>query len=175
MSIKNILTMPNKILTTKSSKVTEFDFKTKEICQDLLETALSQKDPEAAGLAAPQIGENKRIILVRDFKILPNNQKMIVTNIIMINPKIISKSKELETDWESCLSIPFMYGKVQRSKNLKILYQDEKGSEFKLKAQGFLARVIQHEIDHLDGVIFNEKILGKLITEEEYNKQIENE
>jgi len=93
----------------------------------------------------------------------------------MINPKIISKSKELETDWESCLSIPFMYGKVQRSKNLKILYQDEKGSEFKLKAQGFLARVIQHEIDHLDGVVFNEKILGKLMNEEEYNKQVENE
>lgn len=175
MSIKNILIMPNKILTTKSSKVTNFDHKTKEICQDLIETAISQKNPEAAGLAAPQIGENKRIILVRDFKILPNSEKMLVTNIIMINPKIISKSKELETDWESCLSIPLMYGKVLRAKNLKIVFQDEKGIEFKLKAQGFLARVILHEIDHLDGIMFNEKIIGKLITEEEYNKQIGNE
>jgi peptide deformylase len=175
MSIKNILIMPNKILTTKSSKVLDFDSSTKDICRDLLETALSQTNPEAAGLAAPQIGVNKRIILVRDFKVLHESDEVLVSNLIMINPKIVSKSNEFETDWESCLSIPFMYGKVKRPMTVKVSYQDENGKDFKIKAKGFLARVIQHEIDHLDGIIFDEKIIGKLITEEEYKKQIENE
>lgn len=175
MSIKNILTIPNKILTTKSEKVQKFDAEVKKIITELIETANSQTEPEAAGLAAPQIGYNQRIILVRDFKVIPNSEKLIVTNIIMINPKIISESKEEEVDWESCLSIPAMYGKVKRPFSVKVIYQDENGIEKKIKAKDFTARVIQHEIDHLNGILFDTKIIGKLITEEEYNKVIEKE
>lgn len=171
MSIKNILVAPNKILSDKSKKVINFDSEVSEIIKDLIETAVSQKEPEAAGLAAPQIGSNLRIILVRDFKPLPS-EKILIENIIMINPKIISKSKTTDIDWESCLSIPNMYGQVKRPDSIKVVYQDESGKEHKLRAKDFLARVIQHEVDHLDGILFTEKMTGKLITEKEYFKMI---
>ena len=142
---------------------------------DLLRGAVASETAEAAGLAAPQIGYSKRIILVRDFKKLPNTDKLLITNIIMINPRIISESKELESDWESCLSIPNMYGKVTRPYSIKLTYTDEKGLEKKIKAKDFFARVILHEVDHLNGILFDSKLDGKLITEEQYNKIIESE
>lgn len=173
MSIKSILTIPNKILYEKSEKIQGINSEVKEIINELIETVNAQTEPEAAGLAAPQIGYNKRIILVRDFRKLPNSEKLLITNIIMINPRIISESKELDTDWESCLSIPNMYGKVTRPYSIKLVYTDEKGIERKIKAKDFFARVIQHEIDHLNGIMFDTKITGKLITEKEYYKIIE--
>jgi len=174
MSIKNILVAPNKILSEKSTKVTDVNSKeTKEIIRDLIETAVNQKEPEAAGLAAPQIGFNKRIILVRDFKVLPNTDKLLIENRIMINPRIISESKNQDIDWESCLSIPGMYGQVKRPDGIKVTYLDENGNEQKIKARDFYARVIQHEVDHLDGTLFTEKMTGKLITEAEYNNLID--
>lgn len=172
MSIKKILEAPNKILTEKSQKISQIDLEAKEIIKDLIETAVSQKEPEAAGLAAPQIGFNKRIILVRDFKVLPDSDKLLIENKIMINPKIVSKSKQTNLDWESCLSIPYMYGQVNRADVIKVVYQDEDGKEHKIKAKDFFARVIQHEIDHLDGILFTERMVGKLITEAEYNRII---
>jgi len=175
MSIKNILTVPAQQLYKKSQKITEITEYIKQLSQDLLETGVAHKNPEAAGLAAPQIGENLRIILVRDFKVLPNTEKLVVTNTVMINPRIISRSKEINLDWESCLSIPNMYGKVKRHSSVKLTYQDVNGKEHKIKASDFFARVIQHEIDHLDGILFTEKLVGKLITEKEYNTIIENE
>lgn len=174
MSIKNILTVPNKILTDKSERVQSINEEVRNIINELIETANAQVEPEAAGLAAPQIGYNKRIILVRDFKVLPNG-KMLITNNILINPRIISESKETEVDWESCLSIPNMYGKVKRPYSIKVIYTDEKGIEKKIKAKDFYARVIQHEVDHLNGILFDTKILGKLINEAEYNKIIQTE
>lgn len=175
MSIKSIITIPNKILNQKSEKIQSLDSNVKKIISELIETANAQTQPEAAGLAAPQIGYNQRIILVRDFKMLPKSEKMLITNVIMINPRIISESKEEDTDWESCLSIPYMYGKVKRPYSIKVTYLDENGVEKKIKARDFQARVIQHEVDHLNGVLFDSKIIGKLITEEEYNKIIETE
>lgn len=175
MSVKNIITVPSPELYQKSQKVLEITPEIKQISQDLLETGVAHKNPEAAGLAAPQIGHNVRVILVRDFKLLPKTEKLVVTNTIMINPKIISKSKETDIDWESCLSIPNMYGKVKRHSSIKVIFLDENGKEHKIKASNFFARVIQHEIDHLDGILFTEKLFGKLISEEEYNLITENE
>lgn len=175
MAIKRIIEAPNEILSTKTSKVKFEDPEVKEIIKDLLETTINQKNPEAAGLAAPQIGYGKRICIVREFVEIPNSEKFTITNHVMINPKIISESKELDLDFESCLSIPNMYGKVLRHKSIKVIYLDENGKEVKLKAKDFLARVIQHELDHLDGKLFTEKILGDLITEDEYNQLLESE
>lgn len=175
MAIKRIIEAPNEILTTKTSKAKFEEAEVSEIIENLLETAINQKNPEAAGLAAPQIGYGKRICLVREFQEIPGTEKFTITNHVMINPKIISFSKDLELDYESCLSIPNLYGKVLRPKSIKLIYTDHEGRERKIKAKGFFARVIQHEVDHLDGVLFTDKIIGKLITEEEYNKLLENE
>lgn len=173
MAVKRIIEAPNEILSTKTSKVKNGDSDLKEIIDNLLETTINQKEPEAAGLAAPQIGYSKRVCVVREFQEIPGTEKYTITNHVMINPKIISFSKELDLDYESCLSIPNLYGKVLRPKSIKLIYTNTEGKEVKLKAKDFLARVIQHEVDHLDGVLFTEKIIGKLITEEEYNKLLE--
>ena len=72
--------------------------------------------------------------------------------------------------WEGCLSIPNVYGKVKRAKRIKVEYIDEKGEKRKLKAEGFFARTIQHEMDHLDGILFTTKVIGKTYTEEEMER-----
>jgi peptide deformylase len=175
MSVIKIVQKGEKILEEKTEKVKAFDEEVSKIIKDLTDTAINQKDPEAAGLAAPQIGYNKRICIVRNFIPVKDSDSFLIQNTVMINPKIISMSKEQEVEWESCLSIPSMYGKVLRPKSIKVLYQDEKGIDKKIKANGFFARVIQHEIDHLDGILFTNKVLGNLITEEEYNSMFEND
>jgi peptide deformylase len=106
--------------------------------------------------------------VVRNFFVDPkDSQNMLSENIVLINPKIISKSKEVETDWEGCLSVPDVYGKVERYKKIKIYAVGIDGKDIKFKASDFLARTIQHEVDHLDGILFTDKVVGKTITEEE--------
>lgn len=170
MAIKKIIEAPNEILINKAEKVKSDDPILKELIQDLIDTTNHQKNPEAAGLAAPQIGYPKRVCLVREFIESEESNQVTVINHIMINPKVISESKELEIDYESCLSIPQMYGKVLRPKIIKVVYQDSDFKEHKIKAKGFFARVILHEIDHLNGILFTNKIIGDLITEEEFDK-----
>lgn len=168
MAVRPILTEPNGILRKKSEKVTKVDREVETIIRDLTDTVLSAKDPEGAGLAAPQIGYNKRIAIVRNFMPDPNDpSKELAQNIVMINPKIISKSKETATDWEACLSIPDTYGKVERYKKVKVKAQDINGEVFRLTASGYFAAVIQHEIDHLDGILFIDRVIGETFSEGE--------
>lgn len=168
MAVKTILTFPDPILLKKAGKITKFDDELKTVVQDLLDTVLSAKDPEGAGLAAPQIGVSKRVVIVRNFIPDPNDpSKDIAHNIVLVNPKIISKSKETTLDWEACLSVPNVYGKVERYKKIKIKAQDENGEDFRLNATGYFAAIIQHEMDHLDGILFTTKVVGQTLTESE--------
>jgi peptide deformylase len=102
---------------------------------------------DGVGLAAPQIGKNKRIITV-------NTKDGVIA---MINPRILNKSFLKEWDEEGCLSVPGIYGKVKRSKKLKCEFFDMDKKKNIISAQGFFARIIQHEIDHLDGILFIDK------------------
>lgn len=173
MSAKPIITIPNEVLRKKAEKVKNIDEEVLKTAQDLLDTVKVAKDPEGAGLAAPQIGASKRICVVRNFFIDPQDSKKILSeDIVLINPKIVSKSIETETDWEGCLSVPNEYGKVERFKKVKISATGIDGTDIKFKANDFLARTIQHEIDHLDGILFTDKVIGKTITEEELDKLI---
>ncbi len=158
------------ILITKCEKVTVFDKDLKKIGQDLIDTALVEKDPEAAGLAAPQIGVNKRVCLVREFKETKNNNETIVRNHILVNPEITGNSSDFDIKWEACLSVPKLSGKVQRYKRVSVIANDMNGKKIKFKASGFFARVIQHEIDHLNGILFTTKVVGDLLTDEELEK-----
>jgi peptide deformylase len=168
MAVKKIVTIPDKILITPTLKVEALDAETKQLIVDLLDTVKAARNPEAAGLAAPQIGSNKRICIVREFFVDPNNENRVAAkDYVLINPKIISESKEKDLDIEACLSIPNVYGKVERSKKVKVKALDENGNNIRFNASGFLARVAQHEIDHLDGVLFTSKIIGKSYTDEE--------
>lgn len=175
MAVQKILEVPNPILSTKTTKITKFDEEIGKLVTDLKDTLASAHDPEGAGLSANQIGITKRVCVVRDFKDnLPTNEANSVSPFaekVLINPEIISKSKESDTDWEGCLSVPNQYGKVTRATKIKIIYQDERGKNMKLNATGFFARIIQHEIDHLNGIVFTERVRGKLVPESFFHDQ----
>lgn len=178
-----IITYPDPRLNQKCQKAT-IDDKLRELVQNMMDTMNSFKEPEAAGLSAIQVGVPVRVLIARNFS-LPTDSKSqspqdskdsekvnqrTYQDIIMINPKLISASKEEELDWEGCLSFPDLYGKVWRAKKIKLKYQDLEGTQKRLTASGFLARVIQHELDHLDGITFNTKIVGKMYKGEELDK-----
>ena len=174
MAIKTIITIPNPILRKPTSKVKDFGADLQNLIKDLKDTLESAEEPEGAGIAATQIGSDKRICIVRDFFENPANPKQIAFNdYVLINPKIISNSKDTDIDWEGCLSVPDQYGKVQRYKKLKVNYEDTKGNKMRIKAHGMLARVIQHEIDHLDGILFTDKLIEDSVSETEFDRLYE--
>jgi peptide deformylase len=145
--IFNIITNPNPILRKRSEEVEEKKIKGKEMqefCQNMSETMIKK---DGVGLAAPQIGINSRIIAVTI-----NGEP-----VCMINPQITKKSWARAWDEEGCLSVPGVFGQVQRNKKINCIYFDSMGRKKKIIAQNLDARIIQHEIDHLDGILFIDK------------------
>ena len=173
MSVKKIITVPNPILNKKTQKIGEITDEIKNIAQDLIDTVKVAEDPEGAGLAATQIGISKRMCVVRNFFEDPLNPNEIKSNdIVLINPKITNYSDEKDLDWEGCLSVPDVYGKVERARKIKVTAKDIDGNIIKIKAEGFFARTIQHEVDHLDGILFTSHIKGKTLTQKEFDEMI---
>lgn len=174
MAVRPIVTIPDQILETPTEKVGEIDEATTKVIKDLLETVVAAKNPEGAGLAAPQIGVSKRICVVRRFLPHPTDEGSFTTKeYILVNPKIISFSDEKDIHYEGCLSIPNVYGQVERAKKIKVKALDENGQPVRISTSGFFARVIQHEIDHLDGILFTTKLIGDPITEAQFDQIIE--
>ncbi|MBU0577892.1 peptide deformylase [Patescibacteria group bacterium] len=132
----------NPILRKESDGVKEITKKTIKLIKDMEETMVVAK---GAGLAAPQVGINVRIILIT-----LDNKKILT----LINPKIISASDKTAVDEEGCLSLPGEWGKVRRPFEITVQFQTIKGRQLVMKFDNFEAREIQHEIDHLDGVLF---------------------
>jgi len=151
-----IITAPHKILTTPTSKVKKFDKKLKNLIADMIETLKVQKDPPGVGLSANQVGYPLSLfILWPDQKKKPK---------VFINPKILkkegkTKSKKKGAELEGCLSIPKIWGEVQRAKRVLVEWYDEKGKKHKAWFKGLEAIIIQHEIDHLNGVLFTSHVL----------------
>lgn len=142
-----IITHPNKILRKKSEEIETDRINTKEfgqLAQDMTKTMLEK---DGIGLSAPQVGKNIRLIVV--------NTKDGV--LVMFNPRITKKSWLKQLGQEGCLSVPNTFGSVKRCKKILCYFFDRKGDRQKIKAEGLLARVIQHEIDHLNGVLFIDK------------------
>lgn len=174
MAAQKIHTIPDPILLQKSEKIREIDDEIKKLAQNLVDTLNMASEPEGTGLAANQIGVAKRMCIVRNFFPDPANPRSTLSeDFILINPKIISESRETDVDWEGCLSVPNAYGRVERYKKIKVIAQDLAGDTLKFKATGFFARVIQHELDHLDGILFTDRTVGKVLTEQELDKLFE--
>ncbi len=145
----NIIIHPHKILRNKSQEIELEELNNPEFKQFLLDMELTMIKKDGAGLAAPQVGVNKRVIVINDRE----------KNIFMLNPIITKKSVSKKTELEGCLSVlndkgELFYQNVSRHKHLNCKYYNEKGKLKKIKAKDYLARVIQHEIDHLDGILF---------------------
>ncbi|MCG2685885.1 peptide deformylase [Candidatus Parcubacteria bacterium] len=158
-----IVTVPNKILRQKAKTVVKLDSRVIELAENMSQTLRTQQDPEGVGLAAPQVGQSLRVIVAKEV-LAENTESKIIA---LINPKIIKKSREQELGWEGCLSIPNQFGQVDRAQKVKVKFLDTNGKKRVVNTGGFLARVLQHEIDHLDGILFTDKVEGKIYSGEE--------
>ncbi len=160
MSRLEIKIYPDPILRRKSKEVEEITQEIRKLAKDMIET-MQNSDPEGIGLAAPQVGKSLRIIVVQTEG----------GPAVFINPKIIKKSKEKEVAEEGCLSLPGVWLKIKRAKWVEMeavalgpspLAEggkiDINGEISKIKAEGLLARVLQHEIDHLNGVLITDRV-----------------
>jgi len=152
---KKIVKYPNPILRKKSEEVKEVTEDIKKLGQDMIQTMMEK---DGIGLAAPQIGELKRIIVVYPIQERSLEEKAKKTPQVFINPKIIKKSKEAIIDEEGCLSLPGLFLKIKRAKEVEIEALNERGEKIKIKTEGLPARVFQHEIDHLDGILFIDRL-----------------
>ncbi len=123
-----------------------------------MEQVIAEID-EALAVAAPQIGENWRITVISEWALNPasNKKEEEFKNMVFINPKILKTSKDKKFYPEGCLSAPDMFGEVERAEKIKVEAYNEKGEKFTRGASGLLAQTIQHEIDHMDGILFVDK------------------
>lgn len=148
MALRRILTMDYPVLRAKAKKVSRFDPWLERLVQDMWET---MHDAPGVGLAAPQIGESVRV-LVAEFSEESSNEHH---KVALVNPEIIKASDEEELGTEGCLSIPGYVGdNVPRALAVTVKARDPKGKEVRVKAEGWWARILQHEIDHLNGVLY---------------------
>ena len=146
MSVLNILTYPNDILRQKSAQVENAqDPEIQELVFDMLETM--EKTGNALGLAAPQVGKLFQLCII----------KLDEKTHILINPKIVSHSWKKDFSEEGCLSFPGKFLALKRYQRVKVKAQDRSGKKIILKAEGLLARALQHEIEHLRGILFIDK------------------
>lgn len=154
MALRTILVQGDETLNKKCHAVTKFDEKLHELLNDMVDT---MKENNGVGLAAPQVGILRRAVVVR------NEDDEIYE---LINPEIISAEGEQE-DLEGCLSVPGMYGIVKRPMKVRVRAQDRNGKVFEVEDEGLTARCFCHELEHLDGHLFTERVEGKLYTVEE--------
>ncbi|HBC44488.1 MAG: Peptide deformylase [Parcubacteria group bacterium GW2011_GWC2_42_12] len=157
MPILKIITIPNPILRKKSKEINFKEINTRDFAKLVSAMGKTMIKTDGAGLAAPQIGKSIRLAVINS-KDGP---------ICLINPKITRKSWARELGQEGCLSIPGIFGQVKRHKKITVAYYNQAGKKIKQVAQGLMARVMQHEIDHLDGILFIDKMAGKKIKQHE--------
>lgn len=161
MTKDDIITLPNTHLRERSKKVGIITDDIKKIIQDMQDATISWEQSRehevGVALAAVQIDQLLRIVVIRnDF-----NNKEDHTFTVFINPVITKYEGAIEEDFEGCLSIKNVYGKVPRHTKVRVKALDAEGREFRKTAEGFLARVFQHEIDHTNGVVFIDHIKDK--------------
>ena len=158
MATRNIVTLPEPVLRRKARPVTEFGAELQSLINDMVET---MREAPGVGLAAPQVNVSERLIVVEygdeeedeDGNVIEKPKKLYV----MANPEIVKTSEETELGIEGCLSIPGIVGEVERFSSIQIKGLNRRGRPVKLKAEGWLARIFQHEIDHLNGVLFPDR------------------
>lgn len=161
MKKEDIITLPNAHLREKSAKIHIVTDETHTLVKDMKSAALDWEDSRpheiSAALAAVQIDRLERAVIVRsDF-----DDKNTRDFTVLLNPEIVKYEGSIVEDYEGCLSVSKVYGKVPRHSKIRIKALDEDGNEVRFKAEGFLARVIQHEIDHTNGIVFIDHIRDK--------------
>jgi len=139
----------DEILRGESEDVEDFDGELEKLVARMVETMIVE---EGVGLAAPQVGVSRRIAIVNPE---PYNPDTLIT---LVNPRILSCSDETDCVEEGCLSVPGIRGKVERPVSIEVEFQDSRGGKHCVKVDGLVSRIIQHELDHLDGVLFVDRL-----------------
>jgi len=150
-----IVKSPNPILFEKAHPIKKFDSDLKKLIDAMIPT---MRKADGMGLAAPQIGKSLRVAVL-EFTPKKDNEKKLtpIPLMVLINPKIISKSEKLETLEEGCLSLPDINLEITRPDEVDVIYQDQNGSRKRVRATGMLSRMLQHEIDHLNGILITDR------------------
>ena len=169
MTVREIITLPNDALRRRAHKVTDYGPDLQTLIDDMVET---MRVAPGVGLAGPQLAVSQRVIVVEfgdeeDEEVPPKLH-------IVVNPEIKRPSRETVLGQEGCLSIPGYVGEVERAKSVTVRGHNRRGHKIKITAQGWLARIFQHEVDHLNGVLFVDKA-ETIISLEELEKQQEAE
>ncbi len=151
MALRKIVTVPNDVLRKKAHTVTKFDNELRTLIDDMVDT---MRDAPGVGLAAPQVGILQRLVVIEygddEDETVPPKLYAVV------NPEITRASSDKEIGVEGCLSIPGFVGDVERSTSIIVKGQNKHGQNVKYKLDGWVARIFQHEIDHLEGVLFTD-------------------
>jgi peptide deformylase len=177
MGIRTIVTLPDPVLRRKARPVTTFDKNLQTLVDDMIET---MRQAPGVGLAAPQVGISQRLIVIEyaehpeedeeaasrpgpasapgtPSETQPARKPVKPKLYVMANPEIVKSSTEVVTGVEGCLSIPGLVGEVERFSIVQVKGQNRHGQPMKVKAEGWLARIFQHEIDHVNGVVFPDR------------------
>ena len=170
MTLLEIVSLPAGILREKAKPVKNFDDELQTLIDDMVET---MREARGVGLAAPQIGQPLRLTVIETLPEINETGQEIEDSrqlYVVANPKIIWESKDMISGIEGCLSIPGYLGEVFRHESIRIRAQDRHGRRIQLRLTGWTARIFQHEIDHLDGILYIDKLTApeNLWTEEEY-------
>lgn len=152
MAIREIVTLPSPVLRKKARKVTDFGPELQTLIDDMVET---MRDAPGVGLAAPQVDIPLRVIVIEYGD--DEDEEKPLKLFTLVNPEITRTSQETVIGTEGCLSVPKLVGQVDRFESITVKGQNRKGAPVKIKAGGWLARIFQHEIDHLDGIVFTDK------------------
>ncbi len=171
MAIREIVTPPNQTLRKRAQKVRQITPEIEELIADLIET---MRVAPGVGLAAPQIDVGKRVIVVEYAEAsedpdLPEKPPKLYA---VINPEITRSSKELVLGNEACLSLPGYFGEVERHERVTIKGLNRHGQDFKLRAKGWLARIFQHEIDHIEGILYIDRATQVWRIEEQGDEEL---
>jgi len=142
MAVLPIRTLPDPVLKQKAKRVRTIDGSIKKLIEDMLDTV--RADPGRAALAAPQVGTSLRVIVID----IPDAE-----GVVLINPEIVKRSGQRSVT-EGCLSVPGYYGEVKRAKSVTVKGRDASGKEIRIKADNLLAQALEHEIDHLNGILY---------------------
>lgn len=168
MAIRESMLIGEPVLRETAAQVDNItSARTQEVIQDLIDTMRAH---ELVGIAAPQIGQSLQVFVS---EIRETKYRTGVTDElrVYINPEISHFSRETELDWEGCDSIPGLFGKVERSTEVTLNYMNEKGVPHEMTVSGLLARVIQHEIDHLNGILFTDLSDPRSFVSAEYYRE----
>ena len=158
MTVREIVTPPHPVLRRKARPIKDFGENLQILIDDMIET---MRDAPGVGLAAPQVGVAEQVIVVEyaepeEVEEAEEPKEVDPKLYVLVNPEIVKQSSDTEFGVEGCLSIPGLVGEVERKLEVRIKAQNRRGQPVKLKADGWLARIFQHEIDHLNGVLFTD-------------------